>query len=712
MNPQIFPVPTREPLTELVKTTVRHLPLPVEFQEKLLFYGKLGYWPDFDDPKTYNEKINWRKFHSTNELYVRCSDKLACREHVREKLGEEFLIPILFSGDFLTEKELIALGDNVVVKGNHDSGSVCLIRENTPERAAEVCAKVNQRVSINFGEVTNEWWYAKIPRKVCVERMLETEDGGVPNDFKFFVFRQPEPQPPKVLIEVDFGRGTPDHHRSFYDADRNLVDWVDGDVTIDGTPNHRTPFPDIGNYDEMLRAALALAEDFDHVRVDMYSVKDRVYFGEMTFSEGGGRSRWGPPEFDRVLGDYWSLDREPGGAERPGRIEVQPQEFERNKKTKGLYRRLRGFGERTLEGISGAFERTIRFFAIPYALICLIDWNECKRNPVLVFWDHLYLFFKLGYFPDNYAVCRLWEVPRKDWVYYYGAGYDPRSIRRRNKQVRRGECAVLFEDKEVCYQLCQSYGLPLPIQYGVIDPRDDFAARMQSILEQEEGERLMIKRIDGCGGKDACLVERNDTGEIIARRICNPLKAIPLVDFQLRARSVIQECVHQHPVVSGLSGRALNTIRTVTMMTPDDEVIVLGAYIRVGAGSNFVDSGSHGGIGVKIDIETGRLGERTTDGMGRFVEVLPDAYDAVSEVTLPYWSELLEMAKETQRRFAPFNKFLGMDIGMSENGPVLVEINDIFDCARFESVTGPILKNEAVLEACRSYGLLTHRHLG
>lgn len=710
MISHILPATSREPLMSLVKTIVRRAPLSVELQEKLLFLGKVGYWPDFDEPRTYNEKINWRKLNSTNELYVQCSDKLAGREYVRDKIGDKYLIPVLFSGDSISVEQLQALGDNIVVKANHDSGSVCIVRENTADRAAEVCAKVNRKVGRDYGRETNEWWYSKIRPQVYVEKLLTVDGDGVPSDFKFFVFKQAAPAPAKILIEVDYGRGTPQHHRSFYNVNRKLVDWVDADVSIDDAPNRQTPFPDIDNYDEMLQAVLALAEDFDHVRIDMYSVPGRVYFGEMTFSEGGGRSRWSPREFDQLLGECWSLDREPGGTERPARTEVQPQEFARNKKTKSVYHRLRNFANDCLESLSAGFERFLRFLALPYALACLVDWNECKRNVLLVYWDHLYIFFVLKYFPDNYAACRLWEVDRKDWIYYFGGGYDPRSINRRNRKVRRADCAVIFEDKEICHQLCQSYGLSLPVQYGAIAPEDDFARTIRHLFEERGAERLMIKRVDGCGGAGACLVER-DAGKIVVRQINNPLEAIALDQFSLPSRSVIQEYVRQHKVVSGLSGRSLNTIRTVTMMTPDDEVIVIGAYIRIGVGSNFVDSGSHGGIGVKVDVESGKLCDRTTDGVGRFVEVQPDAYDKVSDVTLPYWEELLDLAREVQRRFAPFNKFLGMDIGISESGPVLVEINDIFDSGRFESVTGPILKDEAVLDCCRQYGLLTHNRL-
>ncbi len=381
----------------------------------------------------------------------------------------------------------------------------------------------------------------------------------------------------------------------------------------------------------------------------------------------------------------------------------------REKRIKALYHRTRDLVNRFGEALTAVAERTIRFFGLPVALVCLVDWKECTRNPVLVFWDHLYIFFVLKYYPDNYASCRLWEVDRKDWVYYFGSGYDPRSLRRRKRQVLRGDCEVLFEDKEICYQLCQTYVLPLPVQYCVLGPDDDFPAEVRKLFEHRGAERLVVKLVDGAGGKGTCLVERSD-GELVVREVSDPLRKKPLDGYRLPSRAVVQEWVRQHPVVSGISAQALNTVRMVTFFSPEKEVIVVGAYIRIGTGSSFLDSGS--GVGVKIDVKTGRLEDRALDGRGRFVDFKPSSYGNLSDVVLPDWDEAIKLAHRVQQSFAPFNRFVGMDIGFSESGPVLVEINDVFDCGRFEGVTGPILRNEAVLDCCRKYGLLTHKRLG
>ena len=705
-----FPASSHESTVGVVKNLVRFLPLGKVFKEKLLFYGKMGYWPNFDEPRTFSEKVNWRKLYSSNSSYVKFSDKIAVRDHVREKIGEKYLIPVLYTGDSITAEQLHSLGDNIVVKANHDSGSTRIIRENTPEKAEEIAAYMDRILKTDFGRITNQWWYSKIPPRVYVEKMIPGDESGVPCDYKFFVFKQPSPAPPRILIEIDYARGTTEHHRTFYDGERNIVEHLGEGIRIDDKPNHLVPFPDIDNYNEMREAVLTLAEDFDHVRIDMYEAEGRIYFGEMTFSDGGGRSRCHPPEFDTVMGDLWLLNREPGGPERPDGVESNSPKSKSEQFVKKANKGIRAFARNSTASVSASFERLLRFLALPYALICLVEWNECDRNPLLVVWDHLYIFFLLGYFPDNYASCRLWEVDREDWKYYFGTGYDPRSIRRRERQVMKPEYSVIFEDKEVCYQLCESFGLPLPTQYGAIGPEDDFPATVRDIFDKHDAKRLVVKLIDGAGGKGTCIVQR-EADELVVRQISDPTKSIPLDHYSTPSRAVIQEWVVQHPDVSRLSARALNTVRMVTMLTPEKEVIFLGAYIRIGIGSNFLDSGNHGGVGAKVNKETGRLGDRTSDGRGRFIPFQPDAHEKVSDVVLPFWDEAVDLAKRAQVCFGPYNRFIGMDVGFSENGPVLVEVNDIFDCGRFESVTGPILKDDAVLKACKEYGLLTHNRL-
>jgi len=619
---------------------------------------------------------------------------------------------VLFEGESITPDQIRALGDDIVVKTNHDSGSVFVIRENTPDRAAEVATAVRRRLRRDYGRETREWYYSRVPPRVFVERFLEGGQGSVPLDLKFYVFRNEEGSDPQMFIEVDYERGTPEHHRAFYDERGELLFVDDRVVELDDEPNHGAPFPFPGRLPELKRIALRLSEGFDHVRVDLYCIDGRVFFGQLTLSDGGGRSRWTPRAFDFQMGELWDLDRRAGGVELPGprphrvrQAYVRQDPLRRLKHEATL--RLRRFGS----WLATAGGRIARFFALPYAVIRMVNWTECRRHPVLVCFDHLYIFFVLKYFPDNYSSCRLYEKPHSEWKYYYGRGYDPLAIAKRNRHVRRPECAVLFEDKEICHAMCRSFLLPQPHQYGAIAPGGDLAGRLEALFARQEARRIFIKPHDGDGGRGACVAQR-EGGAIVIRQVTDPGAAIPAERFELTKRCVLEEGVVQHPELDELYPHSLNTLRIATLWTPEDDILVVGAILRIGTGTNFVDNGGQGGLAVPVDLESGRLADAAIDHVGRPVENHPDTGVRFSARVVPRWAETVALAREVQRHFAPFNRFIGMDLGVSEEGPVVVELNDIFGSGTFEAVVGPMLRDPEVRRCLVAYEMITHRKFG
>ena len=354
------------------------------------------------------------------------------------------------------------------------------------------------------------------------------------------------------------------------------------------------------------------------------------------------------------------------------------------------------------EIITPYLRRFIRLLALPYCYFFLINWQECKISKLRVISDLLCIFFKLKYYPYNYALCRLWEKDRSTWKYYYGSIYEPYQRRRLNKEVQRREYSIIFDDKEVCYQICSSANIPLPKQYGCIDPGEDYLKKIEMIFSNCDCRKIIIKPVRGSGGKDIVLAYKY--GNQIEMRKQNHVLALD--QFKLGYRSVVQEYLEQHPSLLRFS-KSFNTMRVVTLLTKESEVLIIGALMRFGVGDAYIDNTSSGGIAVGIKLDNGELNSIAYDFDCKVYELHPTTKIAFAGFVIPYWTEVIDLAKTIQRHFT-YYKLLGLDIGITPNGPVLIEINPSHDNVGLEQSYGPILKNERVLVEYLRYDLLVN----
>lgn len=292
-------------LRKAVKRSIRFAPIPVVLTEKLLFLIQLGYWPNFDDPTSFCEKLHARKLRERDERLVNLSDKLKVRDYVANKIGDQYLIPLIYAGDSIDPESLIEFGNDLVIKRNDDSGSAFLIRENTRKIATEACRSVISRGG--YGKSTNEWWYGQIPPKILIEeRLSDPEQGDRLIEYKFFVFGSLSGAP-QVLLEVIRRSEGGRVECGFFDSELRPVSRSGQAVKYRGCPLVSCGLPSKALFAEMKSIALTLSEGFNFVRVDLYAVSGQVYFSELTFNPAEGRFRVSPVEFDFELGQRWEL---------------------------------------------------------------------------------------------------------------------------------------------------------------------------------------------------------------------------------------------------------------------------------------------------------------------------------------------------------------------------------------------------------------------
>lgn len=259
---------------------------------KLRFKAEMGYSLDLEQPQTYNEKLQWLKLHDRNPLYAEMVDKYRAKEYVAKIIGEEYIIPTLGVYYSFEEIDFDMLPESFVLKCTHDSGSIYICKNKSDlnkERAAYILKKGLKRKPMRYGR---EWPYSQVEPRIIAEQYMEDESGCELKDYKIFTFSGKA-----AMVQVDYGRFR-EHKRNLYTLDWNFIDAM---ITYKNDPNHIIPRPE--RLELMIALAEKLSTGFPHIRVDFYSIGNKVYFGEMTLYHGAGFEKFSPVELERQLGD-------------------------------------------------------------------------------------------------------------------------------------------------------------------------------------------------------------------------------------------------------------------------------------------------------------------------------------------------------------------------------------------------------------------------
>lgn len=348
--------------------------------------------------------------------------------------------------------------------------------------------------------------------------------------------------------------------------------------------------------------------------------------------------------------------------------------------------------------------RLIRFVALPYCYFFLIDWPACRVGRFQVAIDLLYIFFKLKYFPDNYSPCRLWETDKEKWCQYYGSMYDPYQRSRLRKEVQPKEYLILFNNKRVCYLLCKSLEVPVPQEFGLFAPKGNYKQVLRDILKNQPELKLILKPNLGRGGHGISIAYNKDGDIYVEDGIGKNL----LDDFSLSVPSVVQTYIRQHDSLYKISTSA-NTVRIITLLTKNNnDVLIVGAYMRFGIGNAFIDNLCEGGIAAGVNIDKGSLMEFAYDLNGNSYTKHPTSGQVFKGFQVPFWQELIVLVKRIQREFS-FYKMLGHDVVITESGPIIIEINDSPDNVAMEMICGPILANNKIRVEFNDYNLLINK---
>lgn len=268
----------------------------LKFQYKL----KLGRALNLDNPTRFTEKLQWYKINYRNPVMHKCVDKYKVREYVKAKGLKNILVKLYAHYNLIEQVEWDKLPNQFVVKTTNGGGglNVVVCPDKTKLNISEIIQKLQcKKKKKNYGG--REWAYYGLEPGIVVEELLVNQDNpeaGV-NDYKFFCYNG---HAKYIIVDVD---RYINHKRNFYDHN-----WNNLHITSDCPASDRDiPRPE--NLDEMLMIAEKLSEDFPYVRVDLYYVDGKVYFGELTFYPWSGYVQFVPDDWDYKFGEDFELRR-------------------------------------------------------------------------------------------------------------------------------------------------------------------------------------------------------------------------------------------------------------------------------------------------------------------------------------------------------------------------------------------------------------------
>ena len=252
---------------------------------------------NLENPKDFNEKLQWLKLYNRNPEYPQMVDKVTVKDYIAKRIGEEHIIPTIGVYDKYEDIDFSKLPDQFVIKCTHDSASTFVCSDKNTFDFKKAKKWIKMRLRTNYAMLGREWPYYSVKPRIIIEKFMIDESGTELKDYKFFCFNG------KVkCFSVDFNRFTR-HRANYYTPEFELLTL--GKKLCPPDPDQKLKKPQ--HLDEMISIAEQLSAGIPFLRVDLYNINGHIYFGELTLFPASGFSPFVTDEWDRTLGDWITL---------------------------------------------------------------------------------------------------------------------------------------------------------------------------------------------------------------------------------------------------------------------------------------------------------------------------------------------------------------------------------------------------------------------
>lgn len=268
---------------------------------------KTGISLNLENPKTFNEKLQWYKIHYQNPLMTQCADKVKVKEYVKRCGLQEYLVENYGVFDKFSEISLDRMPDEFFLKCNNGSGLNCLIKKKniTPKIWKKLEHEFTGYLHQNYYWRNREWAYKEIKPKLLCEQYLKPEDGEPLIDLNLYYFHG---QLKIIYMNVGLADGNGRHskaQRAIFDEHLEYI--PEAKTQMDNLPTDKAKLP-AGTADIVEKGRI-LAEPFPFARVDFFYVNKRFHFGEITFYSAAGYVYLEPQSLYDMLGESFDITK-------------------------------------------------------------------------------------------------------------------------------------------------------------------------------------------------------------------------------------------------------------------------------------------------------------------------------------------------------------------------------------------------------------------
>lgn len=264
---------------------------------KILYYMITNNRLNLENPKKFNEKIQWIKLYDRKEEYSSMTDKYEVKRLVEGKIGKQYVIPTYGIFNKFSEIDFEKLPERFVIKCTHSSGTVFICDDKKVLRKRKIKRKISKDLKKNYYYQFREWAYKNVKGRIIIEKNMCKKGEKKLNDYKIYCFNgKPE------LVLVCSNRKNKKKNTDFFD-----LEWNKLDLTRSKSKNSIDKIPKPKCLHEMIDISKKLSEGTYFLRVDLYEIDEKVYFGELTFYPSSGFENFIPLEWNDILGEKLDL---------------------------------------------------------------------------------------------------------------------------------------------------------------------------------------------------------------------------------------------------------------------------------------------------------------------------------------------------------------------------------------------------------------------